>query len=214
MSPQDKVARHTSPTVFVVDDDAAVRKAVRLMLLTAGHEVETFSSAKEFLAVHDSARPGCLVCDVRMPGMDGLELLRQLIDLKTTLPVVMLTAHGDITMAVGAMKIGAVDFLEKPADPETLRRKVAEALAKNEQHRADSNEQAEIRHLLTTLTTREREVLEYLVDGKEARTIARILGTSHNTVRVQRVSLMKKMRADNIADLVNMMNQIGLTNQE
>lgn len=196
-------------TVFIVDDEPAVRKAVRLMLLSAGHDVETFASATEFLAAFDPARSGCLVCDVRMPGLDGMELLRRLAKSDNHIPVVMLTAHGDVPMAVDAMKIGAVDFLEKPADPDTLRRKVAEALAWDADSRINQDERNEIAAQLSTLTEREREVLNYLVDGKSARTIAGIFGTSHNTVRVQRTSIMKKMRADNVPDLIRMLNQVS-----
>jgi two-component system, LuxR family, response regulator FixJ len=201
----------STPTVFVVDDDAAVRKAVRLMLLSAGHEVETFASAQEFLDAHDPTRPGCLVCDVRMPGIDGMELLQILSDIKTTLPIVMLTAHGDVPMAVSAMQIGAVDFLEKPAAAHVLRRKVADALSRNSQQRANQMELEETRQLIETLTAREREVFMFLVNGKAPRTIATILGTSKNTVRVQRVSIMKKLKADNIADLINKVQDLDLS---
>lgn len=120
----------------------------------------------------------------------------------------MLSAHGDIPMAVAALKLGAIDFLEKPVDPETLRQKVTHALALDKQWRMESDERDEVVQLLTTLTPREREVLNLLIDGKEAKIVAQILGSSHNTVRVQRSSIMKKLRADNIADLLRMMNQL------
>ena len=123
----------------------------------------------------------------------------------------MLSAHGDIPMAVDAMKTGAVEFLEKPADPDVLRRKVVEALARNAAALSDHHEQQEIRQHLATLTPREKQVLDYLADGKDAHTIAQIFGSSHNTVRVQRASIMKKMRADNLADLVKMLNRIAGT---
>lgn len=196
-----------SQTVFVVDDEPAVRKAIRLMLLSAGHKVETFASATEFLEAYDPSRPGCLVSDVRMPGMDGMQLLRELAK-RGELPVVMLSAHGDIPMAVAAIKVGAIDFLEKPADANLLRRKVASALAIDAEARRNKEERDEISNRLATLTARERQVLEYLIDSKSSRTIASILGTSHNTVRVQRTSVMKKMHADNVADLVKMRNMV------
>ena len=130
------------------------------------------------------------------------------------IPIIMLSAHGDIPMAVDAMKIGAIDFLEKPAEPDVLRRKVAEGLAKDSHQRLDADERDEISGHLDSLTARETEVLRLLVDGKHAKTIATILGTSHNTVRVQRAAIMKKMRADTVADLVRMMNSIGWLDEE
>jgi len=201
-------------TVYVVDDEPAVRKAVRLILQAAGHNVETFASPLEFLDKFDADRPGCIVSDVRMPGMDGMELLDRLAERRARTPIIMLTAHGDIPMAVDAIKLGAVEFLEKPAEAETLREKVAAALAKDAASRLAGEEHEEIQHFLETLTTREREVLRYLVDGKHAKTIAKILGTSHNTVRVQRSAIMKKMRADTVADLVRMMSAIGLLDEK
>ncbi len=145
---------------------------------------------------------------MRMPGMDGMQLLRHLSERGIRIPVVMLSAHADIPMAVDAVKTGAVDFLEKPAEPETLRRKVAKALELDQMWRMGQDERQEIEHLLSALTPREREVLNLLIDGKDAKIVAQILGSSHNTVRVQRASIMKKMRADNIADLVRMVNVV------
>ncbi|MCL4118591.1 UNVERIFIED_CONTAM: hypothetical protein GTU68_006474 [Idotea baltica] len=197
-----------SPTVFIVDDEPAVRKAIGLIIEQAGHNIATFGSAAEFLECYDPSRPGCLVSDVRMPGMDGMALLRHMMGLGKTIPVVMLSAHGDIPMAVSAVQTGAIDFLEKPADPETLRQKVATALALDAQWRQGEDERAEIEQMLSSLTPREREVLSLLVDGKDAKIVAQVLGTSHNTVRVQRSSIMKKMRADNLADLVRMTNLV------
>lgn len=195
-------------TVFVVDDEPVVRKAVSLILEQAGHRMETFASAAEFLEKYDGAQPGCLVSDVRMPGMDGMDLLRHLSQQNIRIPVVMLSAHGDIPMAIDAVKTGAIDFLEKPDDPDVLRQKVAGALAMDQTWRLDLDEQEEIQQLESTLTARERQVLNLLVDGKSAKIVAQILGSSYsyNTVRVQRASIMKKMRADNIANLVRMTN--------
>lgn len=197
-----------SQTVFVVDDEPVVRKAVSLILEQAGHRIETFASAKEFLERYDGSQPGCLVSDVRMPGMDGMDLLRHLSQQGRKIPVVMLSAHGDIPMAIDAVKTGAIDFLEKPADPDVLRQKVAGALAMDLKWRIDLDEKEEIEQLASTLTPRELEVLRLLVDGKDAKIVAQVLGSSYNTVRVQRASIMKKMKADNIADLVRMMNLI------
>ena len=197
-----------SQIVFVVDDEPTVRKAVSLILEQAGHRIETFASAAEFLDRYDGSQPGCLVSDVRMPGMDGMELLRHLSEQGRKIPVVMLSAHGDIPMAIDAVKTGAIDFLEKPADPDVLRQKVAGALALELEWRLHLDEKEEIAQLASALTPRELEVLRLLVDGKDAKIVAQVLGSSYNTVRVQRASIMKKMKADNIADLVRMMNLI------
>lgn len=199
-------------TVFIVDDEPVVRKAVSLIVEQTGHQILTFASATEFLEYYDGSQPGCLISDVRMPGMDGMELLRQLKALGHKIPVVMLSAHGDIAMAVAAVKLGAIDFLEKPADPETLRDKVRNALAVDKQWQMERAEQDEVDQLLSTLTPRERQVLDLLIDGKDAKLIAQILGSAHNTVRVQRANLMKKMRADNIADLVRMTSHLASEN--
>lgn len=194
------------PTVFVIDDDEGVRKAITLILRQAGHCIQSFASAAEFLAAYDASMPGCVVSDVRMPGLDGMELLAILSEKRQKIPVIMLSAHGDIPMAVSAVKTGAVDFLQKPAEPEELRERVAKALELDREWRLGQDERIEIVELLSLLTPREREVLNLLVDGKDARIISVILGTSHNTVRVQRASIMKKMRADNVTDLVRMMH--------
>ena len=197
------------PTVFVIDDEPVVRKAVRLLLEQAGHRVELFESADIFLQQFDATRPGCVVSDVRMPGTDGMQLLRNLSQQGHRIPTIMLSAHGDIPMAVRAVRIGAFDFLEKPVDPAILREKVAAALQFDADQRLEQDERTEIQQHLGSLTPREREVLNLLVSGKDAKIIAGILGSSYNTVRVQRASLMKKMRADNVADLIRMMQLVS-----
>lgn len=197
-------APHSKGTVYVVDDEATVRKALRMMLQAAGYEVETFGGAKEFLESYDSERPGCLLLDVRMPEMDGLELQRHLAQQGSAIPIVFLSAHGDIPMAVGAVQRGAMHFLEKPADPAALREQVAAAVAEDRERRRRSAAVAEIRAALESLTDREMEILEMLADGKSAKTIAHALGIAHSTVRVLRARLMKKMRADTAADLVKL----------
>ena len=206
MDPRLAENSRSVPTVFLIDDDAAVRKALRLILTTAGHDVETYSSAQAFLEAFNVNRPGCLVSDVRMPGTDGMELLRQLVARSVAIPIIMLTAHGDVPMAVDAMKLGAVEFLEKPVEPSILRNVVSSALELDAARRRDQDERDEVNALLDTLTDREREVLDLLVEGKQTRTISTVLGTAHNTVRVHRARLMKKMRADSIADLIRMLN--------
>lgn len=201
-------AMNPSHTVYIVDDEATVRKALRLIMKTAGYEVEAFESATEFLDAFDPAATACLILDVRMPGMDGLALLRQLTEQQVPLPVIMLSAHGDIPMAVGAVKTGAVDFLEKPAEPSVLREKVVAALETAVRWRQDQEERQEILDKYAKLTPRERQVAALLADGKTIKRIARMLGTSQNTLRVQQLSIRNKMEADNAADLVNMMTVI------
>lgn len=193
-----------SHTVFIVDDEASVRKALRLMMTTAGYTVEEFASATEFLDAYDPTKTGCLILDVRMPGMDGLALLRQLTAQRVPLPVIMLSAHGDIPMAVGAVKSGAVEFLEKPAQASILREKVAAALDMAQEWHYEELERQEILEGYAKLTAREREVAKYLADGKSTATVARLLGTSQNTVRVQRNNIRNKMRATTDAELVKM----------
>lgn len=192
-------------TVYIVDDEAAVRKALRLMMTRAGYDVEVFASAAEFLDAYDETKTGCLVLDVRMPGMDGLTLLRHLTAHRMPLPVIMLSAHGDIPMAVGAVKTGAVDFLEKPAQASLLREKVAKALETAERWQEESDVREEVLEDYAKLSPREREVAELLADGKSVSMIATIFGTSKNTVRVQRHNIQNKLRTSNTAELARIM---------
>ena len=198
------------PTVFIVEDEPLVRRAVGLMLKTAGHNTKEFESANEFLDHYDPNITGCLISDVQMPGMDGIALLKHLQGRQAPIPIIMLTAYGDIPMAVDAIKTGAVEFLEKPVDADLLREKVADALSADADSRAVRAEIDEVRNLMSTLTPREREVLELLADGKSTRTIATILGTAYNTVRVQRTQIISKMKADSVTDLVKMVHSLDL----
>lgn len=192
------------PNVFVVDDEPEVRKAIKLMLENSDCQVWLFASAQAFLDQFDDSDHGCVISDVRMPGIDGMQLLTRLQERNASMPVLMLSAHGDIAMAVRAMQLGAVDFLEKPIDPYLLRQKVSEAIRKDEHRLVDLEERNEIAAALETLTPREREVLDLLIDGKSAKMIGTILGTAHNTVRVQRANVIRKMKADNVVDLLRM----------
>jgi FixJ family two-component response regulator len=179
------------------------------MLETAGHRVKTFPGAAEFLKAYDPAESGCLLLDVRMPGMDGLELQRSLARKGIEIPIIFLSAHGDIPMAVETVQKGAVHFLEKPADPAALREQVARALERDVRRRRDVAENAEVQAAYDSLTRREREILKLLVDGKSANTVASVLGIANSTVRVLRARLMKKMRADTVADLINMVGGLA-----
>ncbi len=193
-----------SPTIFVVDDEPSVRKSIQLILERLGFEIKLFESGQAFLDDIEAADIGCLITDVRMPGMDGLQLLEQIQQLQSRLAILLLTGHGDIKMAVRAMKLGATDFLEKPVDPHSLRQKVSDALNEVVIRSGELEEGLEVKAILESLTPREREVLELLANGKSAKAIALILGTAHNTVRVQRANIIRKMKADNVVDLIRM----------
>jgi len=192
------------PTVFIVDDDAAVRDALKLLLRSVGLASEAHASADEFLASFDPDRPGCLVLDVRMPGMSGLELQERLKERNSSLPIIFLTAHGDIEMAVQAVKAGALDFIQKPFRDQELLDKVHYAIAQDARLRAQIAEAAEIRSRIKSLTPREVELLEMVVEGRANKVIARDLSISQRTVEIHRARVMKKMKAGSVTDLVRM----------
>lgn len=194
----------TEPTVFVVDDDPAVREALRFRLRSAGMNVETCGGAQEFLDTYDPAQPGCLVLDVRMPGMSGLDLQDALAEQGIKLPVIIITGHGDIPMAVQAMRAGAVDFLEKPFREQELLHRIHQAVEQDTRARQDRAAKAEITARLASLTPREGQVLDLVVAGRPNKAIAGELGLSHKTVEFHRAKIMDKMRADSVAELVRM----------
>jgi two-component system response regulator FixJ len=191
-------------TVFVVDDDEAVRTSLRLLLKSVGLPVETFASAQEFLDQFDPDRAGCLVLDIRMPGMSGLELQQHLNDRHSIMPVVFITGHGDVPMAVEAMQAGAVDFIQKPFRDQDLIDRINRALEKDREMRGELRERDEIRRRMSQLTPREREVLELVTQGKANKVIAGDLGVSQRTVEIHRARVMEKMRAGSLAHLVRM----------
>jgi RNA polymerase sigma factor (sigma-70 family) len=192
------------PTVFVVDDDASVCDSLRCLLESAGFAVETYGAAEEFLCNVGSTRRGCLLLDMRMPGMDGLQLQRHMAEHRMYLPIIILTAYADVPMAVKALQGGAVDFVEKPYEEEDLIRRIEAAIARDIQVNWDEAEQAAVKARLAALTEREREVLNLIVAGKWVKLIAAELGTSPNTVRNQQTRIMEKMQAECVADLVRM----------
>ena len=191
-------------TVFVVDDDQAMRGSLKWLIESVGMEVETFESAHAFLDAYYPGRAGCLLLDVRMPGMGGLELQDYLSRREIRIPVIIITGHGDVAMAVKAMKAGAVDFIEKPFDDEQLLNSIRKALAYDEQHRALHARKAEIAARLAELTPREHEVMAMVTEGKSNKEIAAALSVSAKTVEVHRARVMDKMRADSLAELVRM----------
>ncbi|MSR58050.1 MAG: response regulator transcription factor [Planctomycetaceae bacterium] len=192
------------PTVFIVDDDEAVRSSLQLLMNSANLTSEAYAGGVEFLAAFADDRPGCLVLDVRMPDMDGLELQRMLAARGSLLPIIILTGHGDVPMAVGALHAGALDFIQKPFESKVLLQRVQEALEHNFKTRNQNNDQATNKTRLSRLSPRENEVLARIVEGMPTKAIAAIFGTSFNTVQNQRASILKKMEAESTADLVRM----------
>jgi two-component system, LuxR family, response regulator FixJ len=193
-----------SQVVHVIDDDVAVRQSLAFLLSTAGYAVRVHESAIAFLEVLPGAQEGCVVTDIRMPGMDGLELQRRLQALKAALPVIVITGHGDISMAVQAMKAGAVDFIEKPFDDDVLLEAIRTALARHDHDAERQSRTAEVRRRAQSLSERERDVLAGLVAGKSNKIIAHELGISSRTVEVYRANVMTKMRANSLSELVRM----------
>lgn len=194
--------------VFVVDDDAGVRDATRGLLASIGLEVQTFKSASEFLGSKRPEAPACLVLDVRLPGLSGLDLQRELAESGTSIPIVFITGHGDIPMSVQAMKGGAVEFLTKPFRDQQLLDAVQQAIARDRVERKQRAEVAEIRRRYESLTPREREVMARVVAGRLNKQIASELGTSEITVKVHRAQVMQKMRVDSLAALVQLAERL------
>jgi FixJ family two-component response regulator len=195
--------------VMVVDDDSGVRNAMRSLLKSVGLESAQYASAQEFLAAYQPNQPGCLVLDIRMPGMSGLELQQQLNLRGAVIPVIFMTGHGDIPMAVEAMQHGAFDFLQKPFRDQDLLDRIQRAIAKDGELRKSLGEHERIKTHLEALTPREREVLDLLIQGKQNKVIAQELDVSPRTVEIHRARVMEKMNAQSVAELVRMMLDLG-----
>jgi two-component system, LuxR family, response regulator FixJ len=198
------------PIVYVIDDDDAVRHSLEFLLKTAGIEVRGFESAKTFLEMLPRIKTGCIITDVRMPEITGIDLLRRVKESSLDIPVIVITGHGEISLAVEAMKIGAVDFLEKPFDDDLLLASVRSALNKEADAAKHKAEVADIDDKLAALSNRERQVLEGLVAGKANKVIAFDLGISPRTVEIYRANLMTKMAANSLSDLVRMAITAGI----
>ena len=196
--------RTPAAQVFIVDDDEAVRGSLRLLIRSVGLQAQAFGSAQEFLASYDARHPGCLILDVRMPGMSGLELQQELNRRGATIPVVFITGHGDVPMAVEAMQQGAFDFLQKPFRDQELLDRVQRALARDAESRASMAARAEILERLASLTPRETEVLRLVTNGKANKVVGAELGVSQRTVEIHRAHVMEKMKAGSLAELVRM----------
>ena len=196
--------------VFIVDDDASVRKALMRLIKAAGYRVDTFASAREFLDRVEPENPACLVLDVRMPGLSGLDLQRELQNANARLPIVFMTGHGDIPMSVNAMKGGAVDFLPKPVKDDELLGAIGRARARALQERTERSEIKSIHERIATLTPREREVFEHVVSGQLNKQIAFDLGTVEKTIKVHRARVMEKMGVQSLAALVRIAERAGI----
>ncbi len=198
-----------TPRVFIVDDDEAVRDSLQALLESRGHQVVSFGDAESFLAAYRPGQAGCALVDLRMPGMDGLTLLDRLRAKGARLPIIMVTGHGDVSLAVKAMKAGAMDFIEKPYANETMLETIGRALAVAGGG-IEEIVAAEVAARAAELTPRERDVLERLVEGKPNKIIAHELQISPRTVEIHRASLMKRMQADSLSHLVRMALAAGI----
>ena len=203
------IAKIPSQVVFVVDDDASMRDAISRLLNAVGLTVQTFASAREFLNRRLPDVPGCVVLDVRLPGLSGLDLQREMVEKGIHIPVVFITGHGDIPMSVQAMKAGAVEFLTKPFRDQDLLDAVRSGILLDRKEREERAELAELRDCVRQLTQREQEVMWLVVSGLLNKQIALQLGTSEKTIKIHRSQVMRKMRANSLADLVRMSQKLG-----
>jgi two-component system, LuxR family, response regulator FixJ len=197
------------PVIYVVDDDDGMRRALTVLMTTVGYQPVAFARPAEFLAKYDANQAGCLVLDVRMPEMSGLEVQQQLNRNGALIPVILITGHGDIPMAVQAMKDGAFDFLQKPFRDQELLDRINAALKQDAQNRESVDRLADLRQRAESLTPREREVMGHVVDGKANKVIAIDLGLSERTVEIHRANVMEKMAARSVAHLVKMHLTLG-----
>ena len=204
LTPTKKADCDHQASVFIVDDDADVRRAVGSLVRSVDLQSHDFSSAQEFLDQYDPDWPGCLVLDIRMPGMTGIQLQHELRDRHIDLPIIFITAHGEIPIATSAMRDGAVDFLPKPYSPQVLLDRIHEAISLDRQRRVASARRREVESRVCTLTLREREVMEFLADGCSNKVIAKRLGISQKTVDNHRSKVLEKMEVDNPTQLARL----------
>jgi len=205
--------KRSDPIVYVIDDDSSVRTALDSLIRSVGVDVETFSSGIEFLAFDRPDVPSCLVLDVRLPGMSGLEFQKELNRSNIAIPLIFITAHGDIPMSVRAMKAGAVEFLTKPFREQDLLDAIQQSLDQDRDRRKQDTDLSELRSRLDSLTPRERELLKLVISGKPNKQIADLIGTSEATVKVHRANLLRKMKADSLADLVRLAGRLQVSSE-
>jgi FixJ family two-component response regulator len=203
-----------APVVYVVDDDAAARAAIQSLLHSVGLRAETFGSAREFLACRREDAPACLVLDVRLPGVSGLDFQRDLAARKVAIPIIFITGHGDIPMSVEAMKAGAIEFLTKPFRGQALLDAIHTAIERDRAARHEQSKEAEVRQRLATLTPREREVMHLVISGLLNKQIAAEMRTSERTVKIHRGQVMRKMQAGSLPDLVRMAGTLGIPSRK
>jgi FixJ family two-component response regulator len=201
--------KEDSPIIYLVDDDEAVRDALGMLFKSIGLKHEAYASALEFLERYNPARHSCLVADIRMPGLSGLELQQRLNEQRSEVPVIFITGHGDVPMAVTAMKSGAADFVQKPFRDQDLIDRINKALARDRERRKGRAEEDDIRGRIALLTPREKEVMQRVVRGQANKVIAMDLGVSQRTVELHRARVMKKLKMRSVAELVHAVDRIG-----
>jgi len=206
--------REPEAVVAIVDDDPSVRRSLQRLIRSAGWRAEPFASAQEFLASPRTDAPSCLLLDLQLPGLSGLDLQKQLAEVGLEIPIVFLTGHGDIPASVQAMKAGAVEFLTKPFDEQDLFRAIQEAIERDRRTRQRNADKRELRERYESLTTREQQVMQQVVSGMLNKQIAAELNITEDTVKFHRGHIMRKMRADSLADLVRMAENLGIRSQK
>ncbi|MAX24429.1 MAG: DNA-binding response regulator [Phycisphaeraceae bacterium] len=209
-TPTETHPKAIKPTVFVVDDDAAVRESMAWLIESHGYEVQIFDSAQTFLDVYQPYMTGCIVLDVRMPGMDGLQLQNLLHERGCTLPTIFVTGHAEVPIAIAAIRSGGFDFLEKPFDDDVMLERIRQALALEAQSRDDPDRHQDVINRITRLTPQEKRIMQMICQGMTNRQIADDLELSHKTIEVYRTRVMQKMQASSLPTLVRMLVENGL----
>jgi FixJ family two-component response regulator len=207
-------AHESSPVIAIVDDDPSVREGLKSLIRSAGWRVETFASAQEFLTCRGADAPSCLILDLQLPGLSGLDLQQRMAEVNLEIPIVFLTGHGDIPASVQAMKAGAIEFLTKPVEEEGILKAIQEALQRDQHMRRQHAEIHDLRSRYGTLTAREREVMQQVISGLLNKQVAAELNITEYTVKIHRAHVMQKMRANSLADLVRMAESLGIRSRK